>query len=275
MPTTLTHYRQVLDAVLARGIPFERDSLTAYLASRQDGRPCKPGTHNHRRVILRAFCQYLCREGALSSDPTQTIGRARVPRLKRSALRPDELSQVLATLRTEPATWRRSRDEALFMLLFYAGLRVSEAQQLDLPQVLAEHRIVRDVVHKGGDRSDVVLHPLVATALYHWLLDRPPASCDAVFINKYGRRISVRGIEKRFSQLGERAGLGKRLHPHALRHAHATALLRLGVPTATIQQSLNHRSISTTETYLHSDDDMLSAAIARLPDIEPKAEQPP
>ena len=65
--------------------------------------------------------------------------------------------------------------------------------------------------------------------------------------------------------MGQRAGLGVALHPHALRHAHATGLLRVGVATAIIQQSMNHHALATTELYLHGDLAMVRAAVEKLP----------
>ena len=78
---------------------------------------------------------------------------------------------------------------------------------------------------------------------------------------------SVRSIQKRLHDLGVRAGLRVPLHPHLLRHAHATGLLRHGVDLAVVQDSMNHRSLTTTAVYLHGDRTLLRGAIGRLPTV--------
>jgi integrase len=51
-------------------------------------------------------------------------------------------------------------------------------------------------------------------------------------------------------RLVSRAGIEKRVHPHGLRHTHATELAREGVSVGLIQQQLGHRSLATTDRYL-------------------------
>lgn len=51
-------------------------------------------------------------------------------------------------------------------------------------------------------------------------------------------------------RLAARAGIGKRVHTHALRHAHAAELVAEGVPVNLIQAQLGHASLATTDRYL-------------------------
>ncbi len=64
------------------------------------------------------------------------------------------------------------------------------------------------------------------------------------------------------------------LHPHALRHAHATALLRQGSSTEIIRQSLSHSSIQTTQRYLHGDMDLLRTALEQLSPLDTRSRRP-
>ncbi len=268
-PSTIRGYRQELRLLVRSKVPMEAEAVSKYVSAKQDGTPLAPSTRNRRLIILRTFFDYLKEQGVIESNPTEDIRRARVPKRKRRALTADELRQALEALQQEPPSWRRVRDETVITILFHTGLRVSELQGLDLGQVDLETGLLRDTKRKGGDKVDIALNDSAVQAMRRWLKARPAASDQAVFVNNKGMRLSVRMIQKRLKAIKEAAGLSTPLHPHALRHAHATALMRTWVPTEVIRQSLNHSSLQTTIEYLHSDEELLREALSRLPSIQP------
>ena len=79
------------------------------------------------------------------------------------------------------------------------------------------------------------------------------------------RRLSVRSVQKRLQALGRAVGPKTPLHPHDLRHAHATSLYQAGIDIRVAGQSLNHASIRTTQRYVHTDVATLRAALDKLP----------
>ncbi len=74
-------------------------------------------------------------------------------------------------------------------------------------------------------------------------------------------------LQRRCSEVGIEAG-GRRLSPHVLRHSLATHLLDAGVDMRTVQMLMRHRSIATTELYLHADVDRLGAVLVRRSPLE-------
>jgi site-specific recombinase XerD len=77
--------------------------------------------------------------------------------------------------------------------------------------------------------------------------------------------ITPRAIDHAIKRLARRAGLDRRAHAHAFRHAFATELLRSGADLRVVQELLGHRSISSTAVYLHAGFDRCAAAVGRLP----------
>lgn len=264
--STVGAYREELELLLTRGIALESKALASYVTTQADGTLLAPTTRNRRLAILRQFCRYLLAQGVLSVDPMIGIKRARVPRVTKAALGIPEMERLLAVLEGDGPSLLVTRDRAILLLLFYTGLRVSELVKLDLVQVDRGATCLRNASRKGGGTTDVVLHPAALTALLSWLeLRESLAPSSAAVFPTGNARLGVRSVQKRLKELGERAGLAVPLHPHALRHAHATALMSVGVNLDLIRLSMNHQSLNTTATYLHADLGLLRQAIGRLP----------
>jgi integrase/recombinase XerC len=114
------------------------------------------------------------------------------------------------------------------------------------------------VVGKGDRERYVFFSREAALALKEYLPVRKArirgeSPTDRVFINRRGGPLSVPGIRWIISRYGERSGLGKHIHPHALRHSFATHLVNSGCDVRLVQELLGHASISTTARYAHVD----------------------
>lgn len=263
--SSIAGYRAELRLLLDRGTPFEAEAIAAFVTRAANGAPLAPTTRNRRLAIVRGFCRYLVAIGVLGDDPTAAIRRAKVPARTVAAVTADEVALAVAAARSGTGAATAARDVAILLLLFYTGLRVTELLRLGVGQLDLGAGLLRDAVRKGGGTTDVVLHPCASAALAAWLAARPNVPGGAIFPGAGGGRLTARAAQKRLRKIGDLAGLGARLHPHALRHAHATALLRSGTSTELIRQSLNHRSLQTTQRYLHGDLAMVRSAVGALP----------
>lgn len=147
----------------------------------------------------------------------------------------------------------RPRNRALIVVLYRAGLRISEALSV-YPQDLDEHHGVIRVRCGKGRRDRVVgLDPKAWQYVQRWLnvrrkrihnLDGP------VFCTRQGKPLTRQNVAQMLRRAASRAGIPKRVHPHGLRHTHAFELANEGTPLHVIQAQLGHSNASTTDRYI-------------------------
>lgn len=146
------------------------------------------------------------------------------------------------------------RNRALIVMLYRAGLRISEALALHPKDLDLEGCAVRVLYGKGGKSRTAGIDPGAAEALREWLQVRsrlPLVGHGApLFCTARGNTITTAYVRSFLPRLGRRAGIAKRVHAHGLRHTHASQLREEGVDIGVISRQLGHSDISTTARYL-------------------------
>lgn len=166
-------------------------------------------------------------------------------------LTPAEMASLLRACSGTAPTGLRNR--ALIVVLYRAGLRITEALSLfpkDLDPVAGTVTVLRG---KGGKRRTVGLDPQGFSVVERWLDRRAQRALNGrhpVFCTLDGRKVSSAYVRGLLPRLARKAGIEKRVHAHGLRHTHAAELAREGVPMNVIQQQLGHTSLATTSRYL-------------------------
>jgi integrase/recombinase XerC len=148
--------------------------------------------------------------------------------------------------------WVRARDRAVLMLLYGAGLRISEALSLTLQDLAADPLVVTG---KGGKKRIV---PLIAEARaaiadYQRLAPFAPGRQERLFRGVKGGPLNARSVQLLMERLRGALALPDTATPHALRHSFATHLLGNGADLRVIQDLLGHASLSTTQVYTEVD----------------------
>jgi len=153
------------------------------------------------------------------------------------------------------------RDRAIVTTLLYAGLRSNELRMLNIEDVDFQEMTIF-VRHGKRDKQRLVpLHADVAAALENHFGSRQRG---AVFVSSRGQRISNRRLRSLVEELGVKAGLRKRLHPHVLRHTFAVSLREAGEELDVVKALLGHERIETTVIYTHCSVNQLRAAVDRI-----------
>ena len=173
---------------------------------------------------------------------------------------------------------RNPKHRALLMTLYAAGLRTSEAVHLQPADIDSQRMMIRIAQGKGRkDRYVMLSDRLLETLRRYWRQRRPN---PWLFPGQDARRPLTCGtVDRLFADVKHRAGIGKPVSPHSLRHSFATHLLERGVNIRVIQRLLGHRSLRSTEiythvatTYVHDTKSPLDDLLPDLEGVTPSAE---
>ncbi len=252
-----------LDGVLCR-------SYLASLHGRNDA-----VTIGRKISSLRAFFRLAVRRRLISSSPVAALRSPKRARRLPSFLGKDDAGRLLDANPTSTSVSPDAREpdaaltRALCEVLYGAGLRISEACNLDVGDVEAEGAGAQVTVRQGKGRKDRIV-PLGSKA---WqavgaylparlqsLSRATGGSADraALFVTRRGRRLGPRVARRLLAHREALTGVPA-VSPHALRHSFATHLLGEGADLRAIQELLGHSSLRTTQRYAHVNIDHLMA----------------
>lgn len=208
---------------------------------------------------LRMFFRWLEAERIVESRSIRLIG---VPKVAHSIPKPLTIDRALAVMDGGMAAdldWIAARDTAVLMLLYGAGLRISEAVGLTLADAPTRGRETLRITGKGGKERLVPILPATRAAIerYLALCPYPLERDEPLFRGAKGGPLSPRIIQLVMERLRGELGLPDTATPHALRHSFATHLLSSGADLRQIQELLGHASLSTTQVYTEVDRDRL------------------
>ena len=204
-------------------------------------------------AALRAFYSFAENEKLLATNLAENLSLPRRWKRLPKGLSALEIEKLLAP--ETPETPPRLCDQAVLELAYASGLRLAELRGIRLEQLHLEAGFI-NVIGKGNKERVVPLGKKAIAALEQYLAaGRPnlitPRSPAAVFLTKRGTPFAPVTLWLRIKQRARRAGIGRNVTPHMLRHSFATHLLENGADLRVIQELLGHANISTTEVYTH------------------------
>ena len=169
----------------------------------------------------------------------------------------------------------------MLMLMWKAGLRVSEVTALDLADVTiqsSQRGTVEVRLGKGRKTRTVPLNRDVIDALQMWLKIRPESDDLALFLSRSGIRITARAVQSSVEQIGHAAAalikarssedrvLADSLNaltPHVLRHTCGKRLLDAGAQLTEVAAILGHTDLNMTRRYTQPGEEDLHRAVGR------------
>ncbi len=215
----------------------------------------KLSSRTRARVVasLRQFYGYLENRKLIEVNPMQAIEAPKIEKALPDFLTQEEIRKLFAAFREDNVL--ELRDKTMFEFLYSSGLRISEACSLLLTDVDRENQIL--TIRGKGGRERLVPFGEVAANLLAQYLDRARGeilnqySSDYVFVSKKGGALSRKSAWRLLKRYMKRAGIGRNITPHTLRHSFATHLLQNKADLRAVQELLGHMDIATTQIYTH------------------------
>lgn len=215
-------------------------------------------TVQRRLSSLRSFLKFLKRNGEGPSADLPSTGGFRKAKTLPRALPLERLEALLAT--PDVATPVGLRDRAFMEAVYGAGLRVSEAVELETSALDLDEQSVR-VTGKRGKTRLVPLPAGTAVWLRRYLEEGRgqlvKRATARVFVSDRGGPWSRQNAYARLTRLAREAGIEDAVGPHRLRHTYAVHLLHGGADLRAVQELLGHESIATTQVYTQLDLDVV------------------
>jgi site-specific recombinase XerD len=240
-----------------------RVSLSRVIDKRT-GMPLSKHTQDLHIRALRSFLRYLIKNDH-STLPAEKIDSIKLPERHTSFLSAEEVSGMISAI--DISSFEGLRDRAIVFTFFSCGLRISELAMLKTNQVNLKSNEF-EVLGKGGRRRTVFLTETTSLVIEEYLKlreDRNPF----LFVRNSKRRkpgnrfytynpdtepvthLSRQQITNIIRKDAKKAGIGKRVTPHSLRHSFATDLLTNGADIRAVQELLGHKNLATTQIYTH------------------------
>ena len=171
---------------------------------------------------------------------------------------------------TEVATLLRSVDNlkhrCILMLIYSAGLRLSELVGLELTDLVTDRQQLLIRGGKGNKDRITLMSPKAMETVQAYLTAYKPL--HHLFEGPNGAAYSPRSVQAIFHRAKEKAGIAKPATVHTLRHSFATHLLEKGTDLRYIQALLGHSSSKTTEIYTHVSTKALGKIRSPLDDLD-------
>ena len=244
---------------------IDESLVLGFLDHLENTRGCTPRTRNARLAAIRALFGFIAREEPSLLLHCQTIRTIPLKRTQHKTVDYLEENEMQALLNMVELNSRNGvRDNALLLLLYNTGARVSEIVGLKVADVCLHGTPQVKLLGKGQKYRSCPLWPETVEALHDYLKHRTPKNPAAqqLFLNANGSPVSRFGVRHIIGTYATAAKsrcpsiAAKAVNPHTIRHTTAMHLLRAGNDITTVSYWLGHANTNTTHIYVEIDMEM-------------------
>lgn len=226
--------------------------------------------HNNRsnaRALsaLRSLFHFWNENDLIKNCEIKKIKTPKISKLIPKAVDEIDIKKIFSAIaKIRKINWEAKRDEALLILIYSCGLRISEALSVSKKSLQNLQMLV--VTGKGKKQRIIPLLPIVMIKINEYLSACPfdGKFDEPIFFGKSGKPYNRHDFGELIRRVRRDLNLPETITPHAFRHSFATHLLEAGGDLRTIQELLGHESLSTTQIYTKVDKSRLLSVYESL-----------
>ena len=237
----------------------------------------KPRTVHLHLSALSGYCNWLIKEGKMTSNPVRGVKRPkmekRLPEYYRESSMDEYLKETAHAAGEEELTlleslkpdeplfaelYRRRLRRLIISILYSTGIRRAELLSLTIGSVDFSRGTLR-VIGKGDKMREIPLIPSLTQeiSLYLKAASMTEASSRTprdplLLVTEKGKPLYPEYVDRAVKRELDGYGITGRKSPHVLRHSLATALLQEGADLNSIKEMLGHANLAATEVYTHN-----------------------
>lgn len=225
---------------------IKRTDINLYIKNLRE-KNYNPTSITREIASLRGWFNWLCANEMISHNPTLSIEQPKLAKKLPKVLSIQEINSILDKHLS-------TIENAIFELLYAAGLRVSELVNLQIQNIDLNSNYVR-CIGKGSKERLIPIGMRANKAIKEYLKQRDftlkkfDLSTKFLFIAENGKKVNRQDVYTIIQNLGKK--IDKNISPHTLRHSFATHLLENGADLRVVQELLGHSDVSTTQLYTH------------------------
>ena len=236
-PLTVRNYRRDVDDFVAFcGVTHDtfapnsikREDIEEWMVYLGEERKLKVTSVNRTMASLRTFWRWMLAHGHVDKDLMKTLHQYKAPKRLPTFVPDSRMEDLLAELREDIASddFERLRDALIILLIYTAGLRLSELVEANTSDIAADYTSLR-VMGKGRkERIQPLLGSLGEVLKKYFIQISLQNICTtqkkALILSKKGERISRRTVERIVDRKLKGVGIQGKTSPHVLRHTFAT-----------------------------------------------------
>lgn len=230
------------------------DDINDFLLYLKEERNYKPASRRRLAATLKGFCKWAYKQDIIKVDLADRIPSIKVPESERKFLSAEEVEKWINEVPHEVS-------KVAMWIMYYAGLRISEATGLKMDDVRLEDNggwlMIRNA--KGGKFRRVPIAPLLAEILNDYMTWK--AESDYLLATERTGGIHTVTIQAELRYARKRLGWPEDITPHTLRHSFASHIYEKTQDILVVSKLLGHSNLSTTQIYAHLHDDKMVDAV--------------
>ncbi|MDO4500131.1 MAG: tyrosine-type recombinase/integrase [Erysipelotrichaceae bacterium] len=253
------------------------DTIATY-ETNNEMRISSPSYISRKISSLKSFYKYYYDCGDIKHNPSTLLKNPKLKQKNILIMEKDEINRIIEAVKSEDGLSERElkfhkqtlqRDLAIMMLFLGTGIRVSELVGIDMSDLDFREASLK-VVRKGGDEDEVFFSSSVQAQLETYINTERDILLDgkdeaALFISNKKTRMTDRSVEMLIKKYSMKAGLNKKITPHALRRTFGTNLYESTGDIYLTANALHHKSVDTTrQHYVRKNREMTRDAVTRL-----------